>query len=524
VQVEDGPYLRELVRRLDGLPLAIELAAAQAGDVAPEWALDQIRVGAVGVAEAAWRDVPERHTSLDLAVAWSWDLLDPREQRALLAFSILSGWFLLDLAEVTLGGGESLDVIHRLVLVGLVEVDRPTRSIRLFDAVRRFAALRAADDPGLDEERARQLAWFDVHLTPKSPFPFISLAAGVVLKSRGPAAFALARRLLVQATSSRNRAALAEMILRETEDPEARIHALVERAKGLRYLGRDQEAREAALEAVSTSNERWIGSAWLELAHAERQVGDYEAAEQCFRRALDLATPWQRGEVAHGLATFYRYLARPSEALVMYDEAVRGYEQAGRVHLANGCRLSALDGSSEPDVVARVDEIAARMRADGAPPGRLAFTLAWRALALGRTGRLAEALVENERAAIALRELEFDVPWVEVQGYRAWTLALLGHHDEALAVLDHAGRGQHGHLGALVALWRALVLARRRDPGASQALREVREVMRVPPTSQYGLWMRLAEAWIQGDDATVRALAAPEPAGHRLSLPFGILP
>lgn len=104
-ETEAAP-LAALAERLEGLPLALELAAARLRYMTPSEALE--RLGAVVELKAeAWADLPDRHRSVRAAVAWSVDALPEDARRFLRALSIAEGGFDLALAEALLppGGG-----------------------------------------------------------------------------------------------------------------------------------------------------------------------------------------------------------------------------------------------------------------------------------------------------------------------------------------------------------------------------------------------------------------------------------
>jgi predicted ATPase/DNA-binding SARP family transcriptional activator len=145
-----------LVRRLDGIPLAIELAAARSRAFSAEQILEQLEAGgSVGTTRRGRG--PAHHVSLDETIDWSYQLLDDAEQLLLRQLSVFQGSF--DLAAATAGAGtvpiRTADLLARLVDKSLVQsgTGRAGRRLRLLDTVRRFAAARL--DSG-ERERARE--------------------------------------------------------------------------------------------------------------------------------------------------------------------------------------------------------------------------------------------------------------------------------------------------------------------------------------------------------------------------------
>ncbi|MDQ3697305.1 MAG: serine/threonine-protein kinase [Gemmatimonadota bacterium] len=139
--------LAELCRRLDYLPLAIELAAARVRSLTPQEILARVNER-FGMLKATDRRAA-RHQTLEATVGWSYDLLAEQEQRLLNRISIFVGSFDLAAAErVCSGAGiESFDVVDlldRLVDKSLVltTVTRGATRFRIMETVREFAARR----------------------------------------------------------------------------------------------------------------------------------------------------------------------------------------------------------------------------------------------------------------------------------------------------------------------------------------------------------------------------------------------
>ncbi|MBH1936170.1 AfsR/SARP family transcriptional regulator [Streptomyces sp. AV19] len=148
-----------LCRHLDGLPLAVELAAARVRVLSvPEIAR---RLGdRFALLRGGARDVPERHRTLHAVVDWSWNLLDEDARTALRTLSVFPGGFSGEAAERVLGD-DALLLLERLADQSLVTAaDTPAGvRFRMLETVREFSAARRAE-AGEDEEAAgRFLAW-----------------------------------------------------------------------------------------------------------------------------------------------------------------------------------------------------------------------------------------------------------------------------------------------------------------------------------------------------------------------------
>jgi predicted ATPase len=152
---DDAEALAEIVRRLDGLPLAIELAAARVATLSVH-TIQQRLEERFALLSGGSRFLSERQRTMRGAIDWSWGLLRDWEQAALSQAAIFRGGFSLEAAEGifdTRAFGEApviLDVLQSLCEKSLiVSQDVPElceRRYRLYDSVREYALgkLRAA--------------------------------------------------------------------------------------------------------------------------------------------------------------------------------------------------------------------------------------------------------------------------------------------------------------------------------------------------------------------------------------------
>jgi predicted ATPase/DNA-binding CsgD family transcriptional regulator len=174
LSAQNAPAVADVCRRLDGLPLAIELAAA--------------RVKALGIQEIAarlddrlrllahgGRTAPPRHQSLRAAIEWSYEQLDASERLVFDRLSVFAGGWTLEAAEAVCGAApeeadpaldaSALDLLSRLVEKSLVlaelEPDGAVR-YRLLETLRQFGQehLRARGGTELEATRRRHAAFF----------------------------------------------------------------------------------------------------------------------------------------------------------------------------------------------------------------------------------------------------------------------------------------------------------------------------------------------------------------------------
>jgi predicted ATPase/DNA-binding CsgD family transcriptional regulator len=141
----------ELCRRLDGLPLALELAAARTRILPPAAILRHLTEHTSGLlAKTGGDDI--RHESLDAVVAWSLDLLDSNEAEALTAVSICPGGFDLAIAEALAPGLNVLHAIDVLTTHGLLSQRDEVEGepwYRLLETVRIATLERASEEASL---------------------------------------------------------------------------------------------------------------------------------------------------------------------------------------------------------------------------------------------------------------------------------------------------------------------------------------------------------------------------------------
>ncbi|MFJ6183074.1 ATP-binding protein [Streptomyces sp. NPDC092295] len=158
--------VEELCRRLDGIPLALELAAGRLHALSVEQILD--RVGdRFRVLTDGRRGAPPRHQTLRTAIGWSHELCTPAERLLWARLSVFAGPFDLEAAEYVCGGPELpeedvLDVLAELISQSLVvrEETRAGTRYRMLDTVRAYGAewLDALEDT--DRMRRRHRDWY----------------------------------------------------------------------------------------------------------------------------------------------------------------------------------------------------------------------------------------------------------------------------------------------------------------------------------------------------------------------------
>lgn len=161
----DPESVAEICRRLDGVPLAIELAAARIRSHAPADIVARLDRG-FGLLTAGRRGRVERHRTLEATVQWSYDLLDDAERLVFRRLSVFGGPFDMRAAE-TVVAGEALCLDDVTALVGHL-IDRSMVSVestefgrryRLLETIRRFGAEALAESGETEEIASRHAAF-----------------------------------------------------------------------------------------------------------------------------------------------------------------------------------------------------------------------------------------------------------------------------------------------------------------------------------------------------------------------------
>jgi predicted ATPase/DNA-binding SARP family transcriptional activator len=149
---DDAAAIAAICRELDGIPLAIELAASRLRVLSPQEIADRLD-DRFAILRTSRRGAPSRHRTLDAAIAWSYELLEPPAQRLLLRLAVFEGGFTVAAAEAacsddTLPRSEILEVLDDLVgrsLVTTAAVSVGPARHGLLQSIRSFARARWSD-------------------------------------------------------------------------------------------------------------------------------------------------------------------------------------------------------------------------------------------------------------------------------------------------------------------------------------------------------------------------------------------
>jgi predicted ATPase/class 3 adenylate cyclase len=159
-----APSVAEICVRLDGLPLAIELAAARVRLFTPQDLLGRLR-HRLGVLTGGARDLPERQRTLRATIDWSYNLLTPPEQSLFTRLSVFVGGQTLEVIEVVCNADGALDVLGGMDallekhLVGRTEVADEVR-LTLLETIHEYAGERLESSGEAEDLRQAHAAYF----------------------------------------------------------------------------------------------------------------------------------------------------------------------------------------------------------------------------------------------------------------------------------------------------------------------------------------------------------------------------
>ncbi len=304
--------VQEICRRLDGLPLALELAASRVKVLDPPLLLDRL-VQRLPVLTGGGRDAPERHQTLRATIEWSYLLLEERQQEALRRLAVFAGSFSLETAEHVAQVG--LDEVAALVDWSLLKPVGDGRFVML-ETIREYARelLEQTDESaGIHRRQVEQVLALVQQAEPELTGPdqrqWYDLLALEQDNVREALDYACETgdgesALMLAGTIWRfwwTRAALEEPAhwyerafeVGASASALARARAVfgaahVAESSGLVELSREQ-FEEAAELLRALGETRWLVLALVHLAWACRRLGDERRGDRLNREALELA-------------------------------------------------------------------------------------------------------------------------------------------------------------------------------------------------------------------------------------------
>ncbi|MEO7091766.1 MAG: tetratricopeptide repeat protein, partial [Polyangiales bacterium] len=355
----DTEEIAALVQELDGLPLAIELAAARVRVLSPR----QLREHLARRFDLLRREGEGRRSSLRGAIDGSWVLLKPHEQQALAQSSVFRGGFDLEAAMQVIALGEGapwiVDVLQALEERSLLRVDRAPR-FHLYESIREYAWEKLEGRGAAIERHAR---WFTTRaraLADEADGPKAAAALSALALDRDNVV--ASQRRLLEGAPSRERATMAleataaldvllamrgpsslrlalldAALAHQDTEPRARALALLRRA-GARVdtgkpAGSEHDREEARLLAEPLGDPTVDGRIASSIGFGAWHRGAIEDSRVCFERATHAfetaSAPVLAARARSYLANALYFLDRIDDARVAYRQAITALRAGG---------------------------------------------------------------------------------------------------------------------------------------------------------------------------------------------------
>ncbi len=277
---ENAPAVAEICHRLDGLPLAIELAAARVKLFPPQALLARLAAGPLKLLSGGARDLPARQQTLRSTIEWSYNLLDPQEQTLFVRLAVFVGGRSLEAIEAVCNAdGELDDVIANLSSL----IDKSLVRQEEVSGEPRFVMLKTIYDYAREQLEASGEA--DTLKRRHAEF-FLALAEEAEFKSRSPDHASWLDRLETEHDNFR-----AALTRAKTADKEHALRLAGALGNFWDYRGHDHEARQwydRLLTRPVTVSPAVLAKNFLCAGALAVKQADYAAASSWLEQSLSL--------------------------------------------------------------------------------------------------------------------------------------------------------------------------------------------------------------------------------------------
>ena len=432
-----------VVATLEGLPLALELAAARVRVLDPA-ALAERLVDRFAVLGQGFRDLPDRHRSLEASVTWTYDLCSPVEQALWSRLAVFVGGFDLAAAEEVcsgdgIGRGEVLDLLSSLVDKSVVvRTEAGSARFRMLETIRHFGLAR------LDEDGTR--TWRDRHRD-----WYAALAGELEAEWIGPDQARWLERL---DTEQANLRAVLEHAVTDVEGAEIALRICYRMQPYWVCSGQFSEARlwtERALAPGSGDDaSRARGLAMCAFMGAMQFEVEYGATmlERAMAHAEAAADPAVRGRVLYAAAIVRMWQFDLDRGVALLEESIECFRGTGdlygytRALQYAGLNLGFLGQYSRADEYYREALVLCEQTGESCVRSYVLWAMALNLLVTGDLLKAAELTRTALRLSWQLRDLFGIGLRLEVL---AWLAAMEGRDEQAATVL-----------GAAAAIWRRI--------------------------------------------------------------------
>ncbi|MEV6827598.1 BTAD domain-containing putative transcriptional regulator [Amycolatopsis sp. NPDC051102] len=520
----DARTLARVCRALDGMPLAIELAAARLRTMS----LDQLAHrldDRFRLLTGGSRTALPRHRTLRAVIDWSWELLSDPERAVLRRLSVFSGGASLEAAERVCGGDEVLDLLTSLTEKSLVVIvgDEAPR-YRMLGTIKEYAQQRLAEAGEADVTRRAHLAYFTE--LAETAEPHLRRAAQ------------LAWLAMLEAEHDNITAAMRGALAAGEAEESMRLAA----AAGWYWWlgGHRTEGNELVLAATAVPGEvpdeiRGVVYAFVVQFVTSGQQSDEFRAEEWIRKAHEISRRVENPQLALRFAdALERLLHGPDAALTAFEPLLADEDPwvraVARLQLGK-MRIQFGHGDQEADTL--LETAVAEFRALGERWG-ISFALTELADRIAARGEFAGACEYYEQAIEVVTEVGAIEDVVRMRSRQAQLYWLLGDEKASEAALAEAQRraervawpdaqAELALAKAELARWRGdTAQARRELAVATEMLGEDAQRAAVRAVAQ-DLLGYLAEDVGEARTHHAAALDAAAEAGHLLAIARGLV-
>lgn len=419
VTPDNAAAIAELCRRLDGIPLALELAAARTNVMAPAQLAERLDER-LHLLSSPHPEALSRHGALPAMIEWSVSLLAEPARQVLEALSVFSGGWTLEAAQAVseaTSPGSLVDELSSMVDKSLVvvEIDRPQARFRLLDSIHLYLREGLAGSPAQARLRDNHLACF---LRFSEEAERETLADPVRWLRRVREEHANLREAFAWAMATPG---LAEQGLR----------LCCNLRWAWRVGGSYVEPREWLVEALAAAPAApppLVGKAWIVLGLIHHHRADFEEARAAVRKGLACLPPGERWERAFGamlLAYIETLDGAPDLAEALAAACEADLEALGDDRLQGFARVRAAVAAGlqaqHEDAVRLLQEAGEHLRR-GQEPFLLAFSkvqLGLQEHLAGRPEKAREAALDALRDGCALDNLRMIAGGLEILAYLA---------------------------------------------------------------------------------------------------------
>jgi predicted ATPase/DNA-binding SARP family transcriptional activator len=415
----NAPAVAEICRRLDGLPLAIELAAARV-DAMPPVTMARALGASLDLLTEGARDLPPRQQTLRATMSWSYELLAEPERDAFASLGVFAGGWTLPAATAVFDTDQSVarSTLASLVAKSLVQVDDASDGeprYAMLETIREYAQERRRASAG-PEEPAKRHADF-----------FLDLAEEVDTTVRAGGVDPVPLLDRIEREHDNCRAALDHLHRRNDAARELRLASALQYFWVVRgYLGEGRTRLEQALARERPNDQRLLAKALASAGRIAYRQGDFGQARDHYTESLaaarEAADDSAIGQALSDLAGIALEDGDDNAAEQLYSESAAALRRAGNiVRLGTVLNNSAglwLDRGEPGRARKLAAEALALQDESGDKEGRI-FTVFTLAQIEHREGHLAEAA----RYLRDTLELADEVGYKDVRAYCLYRIA-----------------------------------------------------------------------------------------------------